>query len=65
MHKLIALDNPTSKGHDEMNKIRDFQFYGGCFYFGTIQSSRVKEIIVNDLVMTVTTKNSVYKFRKD
>lgn len=65
MHKLISLDNQVSLGQREVNKTNDFSFYGVCFYFGSINSSRVKSITIDGSEMTVITKNSTYVFRQE
>lgn len=64
MHKLVSLDNKDSKGQAYVGKEGTFGFYGVCFYFLDINSSRVSSIVFHGEEMTVTTKNSVYVFRK-
>ncbi len=63
MHKLISLDNQESIGQREVKQTREFSFYGKCFFFGSIYSSKVKSIIFDEQgFMTVKTKNSTYVF---
>ena len=64
MYKMIGIDNPGSAGAALLNQEHDFNFHGVAFYFGTIQSSRVNSIVIEDNTMIVQTKNTKYTFRR-
>ena len=65
MFKLLSLDNKESKGQAMVNKKHNFIFDGHQFTFGTITSSRVKSININEKKeVVVKTKNSTYVFER-
>ena len=65
MFKCISLNNEISRGQGIVGRTHNFNFDGYNFYFGDIRSSRVKSITIEDKLMTVETKNSIYKFEKE
>ena len=65
MYRLIKTDNPTTKGNSELNKAHNFTFDGYNFYFGSVRSSRVKSIIIDNNKMEVATKNTTYVFKRE
>ena len=64
-YKLDATNNPNTAGNSHIGKTHRFDFNGTVFYFGSIRSSTVKSITIEDDTMIVQTRNTKYTFKKD
>ena len=61
---LEELDNKSSAGQAFVGKVFSFNYDGFRFYFGSLYSSFVYKIENTEETMVVTTKNSIYTFRR-
>lgn len=62
--KLISVDNESTAGNTVVGKTNIFRFDGKRFYFDCIRSSTVSSLTQCEGDLVVTTRNSVYTFKK-
>lgn len=64
MFTLLDVDNKGSVGSSFIGRTAEFSFYGYGFFFGALQSSKVKRLDRRGPHLVVITKNSTYTFKK-
>lgn len=61
--KLISCSNKDSVGVEFVGK-KDVLKIERCFYFGSLRSSKIKNIEFDEDLVIIVTKNSIYKFKE-